>query len=112
MKIFMLVTAILSGWLYTEVKDFVLNGGLDNKLALIILKILFISIFLVVVGALDINYKKFIDNDGHVNTHTGNDEGELGKVLFGARKTIDSRARSLSKKRLTDRFKEGSLSSF
>ena len=63
MKVFMALIAILTGVLYTEIKEFILNGGLENKLALILIKILFVAIFIVIIGFLDFNYTKYFMND-------------------------------------------------
>ncbi len=69
MKISIFGIAILSGWLYSELKDFLMNGGLENKLAIIILKILFISLFIFVLAFVDLNQlllsKKHFENSSH-----------------------------------------------
>src|SRR5690348_7621111 len=42
MKI-LIILSLLSGWLVTEIKDFILIGGVQNHFAFILLKIIFIA---------------------------------------------------------------------
>ena len=58
MKLFLFGVAILSGWLYNELKEFFTVGGLENKLATILLKIIFISLFILFLGV--VNFKNQI----------------------------------------------------
>jgi hypothetical protein len=44
----MIIFILLTLWLLTELKDFFLNGGASNKLAFVLLKIIFIFIMMVV----------------------------------------------------------------
>lgn len=39
----LIIMSLLSGWLVTELKDFILIGGIQNSFAFILLKIIFIS---------------------------------------------------------------------
>ena len=41
-KIPLVILAIFSGWLFSEIKEFIVHGGHDNKLAVSLLKITFI----------------------------------------------------------------------
>jgi amino acid transporter len=43
----MIIFALLTLWLLTELKEFFLNGGATNKLAFVLLKIIFIFIMMV-----------------------------------------------------------------
>ncbi len=59
MKASLIVIALLSGWLIAELKDFVLNGGFDNKLATILLKIIFIMNGILICALCDFNLQRF-----------------------------------------------------
>ena len=41
-KVPLVILAIFSGWLFSEIKEFIVHGGHDNKLAVSLLKITFI----------------------------------------------------------------------
>ena len=48
----MIILAFLSGWLVTELKDFFSQGGYTNGLGLSLLKIIFISFFMLATGGM------------------------------------------------------------
>ena len=46
------ILAIFGGWLCAELKDFFINGGVNNTLAFSLLKIMFILMMIIVFGAI------------------------------------------------------------
>ena len=56
MKMFFILT-MLCGWLIAEIKDFFYNGGIANLLAFGLLKIIFISVFIMgLTGVLSVSH--------------------------------------------------------
>src|SRR6185437_11264888 len=47
-----LILSLLAGWLISELKDFLTNGGIGNILAFSLLKIIFISVFILGLGGM------------------------------------------------------------
>jgi hypothetical protein len=55
----LIILAFLSGWLVTELKDIFTNGAYTNLMALALLKIMFISFLLLIVGGMAISANFF-----------------------------------------------------
>ena len=68
MKVSLIIIAILSGWLFSEMKDFILNGGFDNKIAIIILKIVLILIGIMICAFNDFNFDKYFLSKEKIET--------------------------------------------
>ena len=82
MKVSLLIIAILSGWIFSEMKDFILNGGYDNKIATIILKIIFILVGILVCVFFDFNYEKYFQpKENHETPSTPPPELETNKSV-------------------------------
>ena len=80
MKVSFIIIAILSGWLFSEIKDFILNGGFDNKLATILLKIVFILLGIIICTFLD--YEKYFQpKEKHETPSTPPPELETNKSV-------------------------------
>jgi len=62
----LIVIGILSGWLFSEIKEFIVNGGLDNKLATILIKIIFIVFGIVFFSFSDFILGKFFTISGTI----------------------------------------------
>jgi hypothetical protein len=102
MKVALIVMAILSGWLFSEIKDFILNGGCDNKLATILLKVIFIVVGILICAFSDFNFEKFfLFKDKHEKP-TPTPELDLNRSTF---------SRSNSKTRRKNRFTDFNLNS-
>jgi len=61
MKFHIIVIAILSGWLFSEIKDFIVSGGFDNKLATILIRIIFIINGILICAFTDFNFQKYFN---------------------------------------------------
>jgi len=82
MKVTLNILAILSGWLFSEMKDFIMNGGYDNKLATILLKIVFILVGILMCAFFDFNYEKYFQpKEKHETPSTPSPELETNKSV-------------------------------
>jgi len=63
MKVAIILISVLSGLLYSELKEFFSNGGLDNKLAMTLLKISFLTLFMQLCAMLYINNSRFLEKE-------------------------------------------------
>jgi hypothetical protein len=82
MKVTLIILAILSGWLFSEMKDFIMNGGYDNKLATILLKIVFILVGILICALFDFNYEKYFQpKEKHETPSTPPPEFETNKSV-------------------------------
>ena len=55
----LVILAILSGWLITELKDYFINSGISNTLAFSLLMIIFIIAIILVIAAMTTSYGIF-----------------------------------------------------
>ena len=62
MKVEMIIIAFFSGWLINEIKEVLVNGGFDNKLAFTLLKIVFICICILIFGTFEIPFRNLFRN--------------------------------------------------
>ncbi len=102
MKVPLIIMAILSGWLFSEMKDFILNGGCDNKLATILLKVIFIIVGILICAFSDFNFEKFFPSKDKQDTPTPPSE-----LVFNN----STRSRSISKAKRKNRFTDFNLNS-
>jgi hypothetical protein len=98
-KISYILIAILSGWIFSEVKDFILNGGFENKLATILLKIILLMYGIALCAFFDFNYQKYLTpiDETPTNEITAKPFLDLNKSL----RSISKSHRSGSKSRRT-----------
>ncbi len=98
-KISYILIAILSGWIFSEVKDFILSGGFDNKLATILLKIILLLYGIAICAFLDFNYQKYFPASDEIleNEMTPKPFLDLNKSIRSTSKS----QRSASKSRRT-----------
>ena len=98
-KISYILIAILSGWIFSEVKDFVLNGGFDNKLATILLKIILLLYGIALCAFFDFNFQKYLPppDETQENEITPKPYLDLNKSIRSTSKS----QRSASKSRRT-----------
>jgi len=101
-----LLIAIFSGWLFTEIKEFIVHGGYDNKLAVVLLKIIFIFNAILVCVFWDVLPQKYFsqptvpNDDTHISTPESLNFFNLNKSLA---KSIRSSSKS-RRTRYTDHF--------
>lgn len=100
LKISIILIAIFSGWLFTEIKEFLVHGGYDNKLAVVLLKIIFIFNAIFVCILWDIISQKYFSEQIDSNNETPGSTPESVNFL-NLNKSLAKSNRSKSKSRKT-----------
>jgi hypothetical protein len=110
MKIILFGLAVLSGLLYSEIKDFILNGGFEHKLALTLLKLFTIAISMLILCIFESKIYKLLwpgnieDDQLNLNVYTP-PEAKTFKII-----ERDSRSRTpVSRLALTSRSRSRTL---
>jgi len=63
----LIVLAILAGWLATEIKEFIIAGGINNTLAFSLLKICFILFMIIILVIMISFYDLVVELIGRIN---------------------------------------------
>ena len=96
MKAVIFIIAVISGFLYNEFKDFLVNGGLEHKLALTLLKILLICFLILMLSIFEVPVRSFfIERNTPVDTPVSDTKSVVCSVKDNASKTT----RSVSRRR-------------
>ena len=98
MKAVIFIIAILSGFLYNEFKDFLVNGGLEHKLALTLLKIFIICFLILLLSIFEVPVRSlFIERNN--NTPETTPVSDTKSVVASVKDNASRTTRSVSSRR-------------